>query len=75
MRVETLMIIAIGLLLFLIVGLLYLIVLRIKKAKNRDDDRLESLSEALMEKLESQPLSEAQKARIAEALKELRERS
>jgi hypothetical protein len=75
MSVEGLMIVAIGLLLILIAGLFYLIVLRLKKTKKGEDARLEKLSEALMEKLGSQPLTDEQKARIAEALKELRDRS
>ena len=75
MSVEGLMIVAIGLLLVLIAGLFYLIVLRLKKTEKGEEDRLEKLSEALMEKLGSQPLTPEQKARIAEALKELRERS
>ena len=75
MGVEGLMIIAIGLLLVLIAGLFYLIVLRLKRAKKGEDERLEKLSEALMEKLSSQPLTEEQKSKIAEALKELRDRS
>jgi len=75
MGIEGLMIMAIGLLLVLIAGLFYLIVLRLKKTKRGEEDRLEKLSEALMEKLGSQPLTPEQKARIADALKELRERS
>lgn len=75
MGIEGLMIMAIGLLLVLIAGLFYLIALRLKKTKRGEEDRLEKLSEALMEKLGSQPLTPEQKARIADALKELRERS
>lgn len=75
MSVELLMFVTIGLLLMVIAGLFYLIILRVKKRKSAEDGRLESLAEALMEKLESQPLSAEQKAKIAQALKELRERS
>ena len=75
MSVEGLMIMAIVLLVILIAGLFYLIALRLKKTDKGEEARLDKLSEALMEKLESQTLTEEQKARIAEALKELRDRS
>jgi len=74
MSVEGLMLSAAGLLLVMTVGLFYLIVVRIKRAAREDDARMEKLGETLMEKLESKSLSEAQKAKIAEALKELRAR-
>jgi len=75
MSVQVLMIIAVVQLIVLVVGLVYLLVWRRKREDKSDVARLEKLSEALMEKLESQPLSDEQKARISEALKEVRDRS
>jgi uncharacterized membrane protein len=74
MSVDTLMVIAAVLLLVLTAGLFYLTMYRIKKAKKDDEEHLEKLSESLMEKLESQSLSEEQKSKIADALKEIRKR-
>ncbi|UFS63677.1 hypothetical protein LOH54_05970 [Sulfurimonas sp. HSL-3221] len=74
MSVEGLMLSAAALLLIVTAGLFYLIVRRIGRAQRDDNARMDKLSESLMEKLESQSLSEEQKAKIAEALKEIRER-
>ncbi len=53
------------------VGLVYLVVLRLKRSKSADSERLERLGSELMQKLESTSLSEEQKAKIAEALEEI----
>lgn len=53
------------------VGLVYLVVLRFKRSKSADSERLERLGSELMQKLESTSLSEEQKAKIAEALEEI----
>jgi uncharacterized membrane protein len=74
MSIEGLMLSAAALLLVMAVGLFYLIVRRIRSAERDDNARMEKLGESLMEKLESQSLSEEQKAKIAEALREIRGR-
>lgn len=53
------------------VGLVYLVVLRFKRSKSADSERLKRLGSELMQKLESTSLSEEQKAKIAEALEEI----
>jgi uncharacterized membrane protein len=75
MSVQLLMIIAAVLLLVLTAGFFFLLLSRIRRAGRGDDAGLEKLSDALMERLASRPLSESQKSRIAEALKELKTRS
>lgn len=74
MTVDVLMIIAMIQLLVLVGGAVYLLVWRRKREEKKGDVRLEKLSEDLMAKLESQSLSDEQKHKIAEALKEVRER-
>ena len=74
MTVEVLAIIAIVQLLILVGGLSYLMLHRRGHGRKGGDAHLEKLGEALMEKLESQSLTPEQKSKIAEALKELRER-
>ncbi|MHC3994379.1 hypothetical protein ACXWTF_06080 [Thiomicrolovo sp. ZZH C-3] len=74
MSVEGLMLSAAALLLMMAAGLFYLIVRRISRAQRDDNARMDRLGESLMEKLESQSLSEEQKAKIAEALKEIKGR-
>jgi hypothetical protein len=74
MSVEVLMVIAAALLLVMAAGLFYLSMRRFGRAKKADHAQLEKLKDALMQKLEFQALSEEQKAKIAEALKEMRER-
>jgi hypothetical protein len=74
MTIEVLMIIAIIQLLILVGGAIYLLVWRRKREEKQGDVRMEKLSEDLMAKLESQSLNAEQKRRIAEALKEVRDR-
>jgi hypothetical protein len=74
MTIEVLMIIAIIQLLVLVGGAIYLLVWRRKREEKQGDVRMEKLSEDLMAKLESQSLSVEQKRKIAEALKEVRDR-
>jgi len=74
MSVEVLMVIAAALLLVMAAGLFYLSIRRFGRAKKADRAHLQKLGDTLMRKLESHPLSEEQKARIADALREIRER-
>ena len=74
MSPDALMILTAALFLLLAAGIFYLAMRRFSRAKNGEDVRLENLTEELMQKLESKSLSEQQKAKISEALREIRGR-
>lgn len=52
-------------------GLIYLILVRLKRSKREESGRMERLGSELMQKLESTSLSDEQKTKIAETLKEI----
>lgn len=52
-------------------GLIYLFVARLKRSGRDERERMKRLGSELMQKLESTTLSEEQKTKISEALKEI----
>lgn len=74
MPLSLLIAITVMLLLMLAGALAYLVMLRIRRKKSGTDRHLTKLSDDLLRRLDSQDITDEQKARIARALRQLQKK-